>query len=161
MNKLLEDIIRFVCRHEGTSEDAETIKPLNIEKSRARQKLLREEQILKEIFKILEPFTEGDNGEPPLVPLVDIKDNKQQYYKKMLRLCYRFVPTPTHISTKKLIYFLRILRHATHDYRKNQEDVAKKFCLMQKQIGYDILAEDTLTFLLNKNKKLLIEHIRN
>jgi len=91
MNKLLEDIIRFVCRHEGTSEDAETIKPLNIEKSRARQKLLREEQILKEIFKILEPFTEGDNGEPPLVPLVDIKDNKQQYYKKMLRLCYRFV----------------------------------------------------------------------
>lgn len=117
MNKLLEDIIRFVCRHEGTSEDAETIKPLNIEKSRARQKLLREEQILKEIFKILEPFTEGDHGEPPLVPLVDIKDNKQQYYKKMLRLCYRFVtyqlvgiiklvlPTPAQSWINKLIYF--------------------------------------------------------
>ena len=142
IQKLLSDIICFVCRHEGNTEDAETIKPNNVERSRERQQLLREQHILKEVFKILEPFTEGDNGELPLVPLADIRDNKQQYYKRMLRLCYR------------------ILRHATHNYRKNQEEVAKYFSLMQKQIGYDILAEDTLTFLLNSNKKLLIKHIR-
>jgi hypothetical protein len=146
--KLLDDIIGFVCRSESNSEDSETIQMTNIDKARERQKLLREQGILREIFKILESFTErtlgGEkNGKvKSVVPLSEIRDAKHQYYKRMLRLCYR------------------ILRHSTQDYRKSQEYVAKNFSLMQKQIGYDILAEDTLAALLHNNKKLLVKHIR-
>ena len=105
--KLLDDVICFVCRAERRdNEDSETVQMQSIEKARERQKLLREQGIIREIFKILEAFKEPESGETEneneassTVSLSDIRDNKHQCYKRMLRLCYK------------------ILRHSTQDYR--------------------------------------------
>uniref|UniRef100_A0A7N6BBH0 Inositol 1,4,5-trisphosphate receptor n=1 Tax=Anabas testudineus TaxID=64144 RepID=A0A7N6BBH0_ANATE len=138
VTKLLEDLAFFVCVVPNNGQDVLSV--VTSTPNRERQKLMREQNILAQIFGILKaPFS--DQGDGPMLKLEDLGDQRYAHFKYMLRLCYR------------------VLRHSQQDYRKNQEYIAKKFSIMQSQIGYEILAEDTITALLHNNRKLLEKHI--
>ncbi|KAM3870670.1 inositol 1,4,5-trisphosphate-gated calcium channel ITPR2-like [Diretmus argenteus] len=138
VTKLLEELVFFVCVVPNNGQDVLSV--VISTPNRERQRLMREQNILAQIFGILKaPFT--DQGDGPMLKLEDLGDQRYAHFKYMLRLCYR------------------VLRHSQQDYRKNQEYIAKKFSIMQSQIGYEILAEDTITALLHNNRKLLEKHI--
>ncbi|XP_065845559.1 inositol 1,4,5-trisphosphate-gated calcium channel ITPR1-like isoform X2 [Oscarella lobularis] len=135
---LLSELIFFVAGAENTGQD-----PLDVQGNpdRDRQKLLREQDVLDRVFKLLEAPFSSKRGKA-LMALEDLSEKRNYPTKLMCRLCYR------------------IVRHSQVDYRKNQEMIAKKFRFMQQQIGYDILAEETITALLNNNRNLLEQYIK-
>jgi hypothetical protein len=128
---LLADLIFFLAEYKSGGD------PFEIQltdPNRERQKLMREQNILQYIFKILKsPFVNMGGGP-------DLKDNRNGL-QQIVRLCYR------------------VLKHSQQSYRKNQEYIAKQFGFMQNHIGCDVLAEETITALLHSNRKLLEKHI--
>jgi inositol 1,4,5-triphosphate receptor type 1 len=98
LGALLTDLIFFVAEYETGSID-----PLEIQlnkPNRERQKLMREQNILKQIFRILKaPFVEFGNKNG--LQMSELKDSKHGL-QQLFRLCYR------------------ILKHSQQSYRKNQ-----------------------------------------
>jgi inositol 1,4,5-triphosphate receptor type 1 len=95
---LLADLIFFIAEYENGGNPLEI--KLSPVPNRVRQKLIREQNILHQVFKLLKaPFV--NTGNPAGFDLTDLKDHKNGL-QQVFRLCYR------------------ILKHSQQSYRKNQ-----------------------------------------
>lgn len=142
VTKLISEVICFLLGIDpNQSSDRDIMEVEDHGRSdRERQKLIREQNILKQVFKILQaPFK--DIGEGALMKMEELSDQRHGPFRYICRLCYK------------------LLKLSFKSYRKNQEYVALKLPFMQEQIGFDVGAEDTITALLHNNRKLLEKHI--
>ncbi|CAF3997190.1 unnamed protein product, partial [Rotaria sp. Silwood2] len=170
---LLTDIVYFLACQENNGTDPFEIQILK--PNRERQKLIREQNILKQLFRILRVLKPRLEQERSNVSSTNTSATRSDYHYHQYQSS-AIVNSDSPMSSQqqdadvrystafyqikticRLCY--RTLKHCQQEYRKNQETIAKEFSFMQSQIGYDILAEDTITALLHNNKKLLEKHI--
>uniref|UniRef100_A0A0N4X5W5 Inositol 1,4,5-trisphosphate receptor n=1 Tax=Haemonchus placei TaxID=6290 RepID=A0A0N4X5W5_HAEPC len=137
--QLLTECIYFVTNTKNHMMD-----PLQISDftpSRDRQKLLREQEVLDQVFQLLKAPFMPRQGLTEIGPLLsspsELGETRNEVFKTMFHL----------------------LRYG-FSYRKNQEFLAEKFGQIQEQIGFDLLAEDTMTAVLHNNPKLLEKYVK-
>ncbi|KAI6200598.1 Inositol 1,4,5-trisphosphate receptor [Aphelenchoides besseyi] len=142
--QLLVDCILFV-----TNTNNHMIDPLRIidfNPTRDRQKLLREQGVLGEVFDLLKAPFMPRQGTGEVASLLaspqELTEPRNEVFQKMFQLCYS------------------LLRYSQVGYRKNQEFLAEKFDQIQEQIGFNLLAEDTMTAVLHNNPKLLEKYVK-
>ncbi|KAF5399723.1 hypothetical protein PHET_06535 [Paragonimus heterotremus] len=141
--------------------------------SRERQKLLREQNILEQIFRLLRspvinslepcerrPMTANwrtFTGSDPF-PNNDLMTNDSSNPNHSGSVV---VSTRSRLDQVRYIGALcyRVLNMAQKGYRKNQEYIAQQLSLMQSHIGLGILASDTIAALLHNNRMLLEKHV--
>ncbi|TPP62192.1 ITPR1 [Fasciola gigantica] len=143
MVSILEEIEKFLDEDSGMKE-------INDGLYRERQKLIREQGVIDELFSILrspviENLRQMTKQEKPtataLVPEVWSAARLSEQSRLVGSLCYR------------------VLNLAQKGYRKNQEYIAQHLSLMQSHIGLGISASDSITALLHNNRMLLEKHI--
>ncbi|CAL8115015.1 unnamed protein product [Orchesella dallaii] len=137
---VLKEVIFFLTDSDSPHHNVDPLDFPVEDVNRDRQKLLREQFLLQLVFGILKAPQDETTGS--LYPGFQEEDGViQSKWKYIFRLCYR------------------VLCLSQEKYRKNQENIAKQFGFMQKQIGLDIHAEETITALVHNNRMLLEMHI--
>ncbi|CAI4231953.1 unnamed protein product [Auanema sp. JU1783] len=142
--QLLTECIYFVTN--TTNHMIDPLKICDFSPSRDRQKLLREQEVLDQVFKLLkapfQPRQGRTENEPLLNSPAELRDGRNEIFKTMFQLSYS------------------LLKYSQEKYRKNQEFLAEKFGQIQEQIGFDLMAEDTMTAVLHNNPKLLEKYVK-
>ncbi|CAD6191298.1 unnamed protein product [Caenorhabditis auriculariae] len=141
---LLKECIYFVTN--TINHILDPLKVVDFSPSRDRQKLLREQEVLDQVFLLLKAPFMPRQGTTEMCPLLnspsELSDSRNEVFKNMFQLCYC------------------LLKYSQVNYRKNQEFLAEKFGQIQEQIGFDLMAEDTMTAVLHNNPKLLEKYVK-